>query len=108
MNSKKLKIGDKVKMLPSGFHYFHDLDQRYDSFIIPGEQGIRADALEWMLCEVLAIQGTGVINSFNSEGDPFIKWTYKNAGMYFFHSFHYGKEDVRKLTLLEKLCSFFK
>jgi hypothetical protein len=101
----KLKIGDKVKMSKDGFHFYQNIARMMEVYKHPAQW--KNSSIEQMVCEILALQGTGKVIKFNSEGEPFISWTYKNAGMFYKHRFHYATESVRKLTLWEKLCSLF-
>lgn len=100
-----IKIGDKVKLTSLGYHFQHNIDLKLDCTEAGGE--FRRKDLEGGICEMLAVQGTGTVLKFNIEGSPFVKWEWRNAGMYFYYKFHYNIDDVRKLTLWEKLCSFF-
>jgi len=103
---KKLQVGDKIKLTKLGFHFHHNVLRKLHSREVP-DFGYREKDMEEMFCEILALQGTGIVLKFNSSGDPLVKWTYRNAGMFFYNSFYYGKEEVRHLTLWEKICSYF-
>lgn len=97
-----MKIGDKVKMTSSGFHFYHNIPQRFDSFRIG--DSLKETHCHNMLCETLALLGTGEVVDTNDEYYK-VKFKYKNAGMYFYATAWYDVDDIRKLSLWEKLCS---
>jgi hypothetical protein len=101
----KLKIGDKVKMTAEGYHFHHNVDKMIEGIQVPSRAGLDEKDVEERFCEMLAIQGIGTVIKFNSDGDPFISWEWKNAGMFFKKRCFYDIDDVRKLTLWEKLCA---
>jgi hypothetical protein len=99
----KLKVGDKVKLTAEGYHFHHNVDKMLNSYRHPSEW--EEEAIENMLCEILAVQGIGIIMRFNEDGDPFVSWKWNNAGMFFKKRCYYDIDDVRKLNLWEKLCN---
>jgi hypothetical protein len=101
----KFKVGDKVRLTEEGFHFYHNPHHMVDSFLIG--DSINPKNARKLICELLAVQGIGTVTRFNSEGDPSVDWKFRNAGMFFKYSSIYDIDNVRKLTLLEKLCSFF-
>jgi hypothetical protein len=98
-----LKKGDLVVMTNQGFAYHGNLHKRFESHIVQGSPGLTYEQFESLACDLLAVQGVGEVLRFNSAGEPFIRFRNSIKGMYFHYSFYYGLDEVRKLTLWEKL-----
>lgn len=97
----KLKIGDKVKMNKHGFRFYSNLNRTCEAFNKGGSFDF--DSFKHAACELFAIHGVGKVIKFNSEGEPFIKWAFRLDGVKYHCSAYYGKEDVDKLSFLDKI-----
>jgi len=97
-----MKIGDKVKMTAEGFQYYHNLNERFDNFQLAGV--IQKKYCTSMLCETLAVLGTGVVVAKNEDNYK-VRWELKHAGMYFYAIHCYDPDHIRPLNFWEKLCS---
>jgi hypothetical protein len=98
-----MKKGTLVKMTDRGFHFYHNIDDAFDGWQLRGE--VNASSFEQMLCESLAILGTGKVIIVESDQVK-VCWKFNNAGMYFHYTMWYDLRDVRKLSLLERIKEF--
>lgn len=96
-----LKIGDKVRMTPKGFKFYSDIDIQFDM----GSVGSLMERRHFTMaaCELFAIHGVGTIKKFNDEGLPYIKWEYRLDGIKYHFEHYFQLDDVKKLSLLDKL-----
>jgi len=95
-----LKIGDKVKMTKRGFKFYSNLDITYRMYSAAGI--LERDSYIQSITQLFSIHGVGTVVKFNSEGDPYIRWSYSLDGVYYFHEAYYEGLDVRKLNKLEQ------
>jgi hypothetical protein len=97
----KHKIGDLVTMNKSGFSFHGNPSRCFESYTVAGE--ISYDAYIESICEIMSIQGVGKVVAINEEGDPKIKWKNSVKGIYYKSTMWYGKDDLEKLSLFQKL-----
>jgi hypothetical protein len=96
-----LKIGDKVKMTPRGFKFYSNIDIAFDMNSING--AMKEDHFTSSVCELFSIHGVGTVKSFNSLGEPFVKFKYSLDGIKYHYSSYFELKDVRKLNILERI-----
>jgi hypothetical protein len=98
-----MKKGTLVKMTEHGFKFYHNPVKMFDGFQIRGK--VEPESFNSCVCELLAVLGTGTIIKVEPDQVK-VKWKFKNKGMYFYYTMWYANEDVRKLTLFEKILNF--
>lgn len=97
-----LKIGDKVKMTKRGFKYYANLDKAFNSHSVAGS--LHHERFVCAVCEQFAIRGIGTVLRFSSLGYPEIRWENSNSGVKYHYTHYFDKGDIKKLSLLDKLC----
>lgn len=100
-------------MTKEGFAFHHNPDRMFDAFCLSSENGriITNKNFTTVLCETLAIMGTGKILLSKTEGKETthkVHWKFKHNGMFFYYTSLYDDKDVRPLTLFEKILLYFK
>ena len=97
-----LKIGDKVKMTKRGFKFYADVEKSFECHSVSGS--MEEDNFTQSVCELFAIHGVGTIINYIPEcGTLKIRWNYRIDGLNIFFTHYYDSEDIKKLSLFDKI-----